>query len=107
MSPRAWRLARLIYLALATIGGVAFLPPCYGSTAKDAEVPLALQGDSGYCRYAEILIQLDLLAKPSTASLPITVDAPKPGLLRVSGVAPTSHLKSQIVASARRISGLP
>jgi osmotically-inducible protein OsmY len=74
---------------------------------QNAEVPQALREDPNYARYAAMLIQIDLLAQPATANLPITVDLPENGLIGLKGTVPNAKIKRYVTANARRISGLP
>ncbi|MFO0944604.1 MAG: BON domain-containing protein [Planctomycetota bacterium] len=71
-----------------------------------AQVPASLQNSPEYTQYAAILVQLDLLANPATAPLPIDVKAAEPGVLSIQGSVNNSRLRRFIIDNARRISGL-
>jgi osmotically-inducible protein OsmY len=70
-------------------------------------LPASLARNPDYAEYAAILIQLDLLSNPSTASLPITVSAGPQGNLTVAGTVPAARARQAVIAAAKRISGLP
>lgn len=87
--------------AILVVTAAAARPP-----AEVAKVPQTLIRDPAYNQYARILVQIDLLAKPASASLPIAVSMPEAGLLALTGSVTSEKLKRQILSDARRISGL-
>jgi osmotically-inducible protein OsmY len=74
--------------------------------APVAEVPPGLTQSEAYAEYARTLVQLDLLANPATAYLPITVSHVGQGTLNLSGLVTNNKLRGFVLDSARRISGL-
>ncbi|HVJ81142.1 MAG TPA: hypothetical protein VNC50_08740, partial [Planctomycetia bacterium] len=78
-----------------------------GAWAGDvAQVPETLKADAAYTTYSKAIVQLDLLANPATAGLPIVIESALPGVLDVRGSVPTSRLKNHVLQSTLRISGL-
>ncbi|QDU61313.1 BON domain protein [Planctomycetes bacterium Pan216] len=76
------------------------------SSLPVAEVPAELKKDPSYTQYAAILVQLDLLAAPVTARLPVTVSDPEPGMIELQGSVPSAAVKKHVIDGARRLSGL-
>ena len=73
---------------------------------KTAVVPESLAKSPAYLSYAKTLIQIDLLANPTTASLPVAVECPEAGLIVIRGRVGSEPVRQYILANARRISGL-
>jgi osmotically-inducible protein OsmY len=90
-----------------TAAGLLTLLTAWNAAAADtAQVPESLRNDPAYATYAKIQIQLDMLANPSTAAVPIIVDSPLPGVIDLRGTAPDQRIRDHVVQSAQRISGL-
>lgn len=86
--------------AAAQFTKTAKRPGAKPATADD------LQGDPAFNHYAQIIVQLELLANPATASLPIGVTSDKPGQMQIGGRVPNSRLRQYILGMAKRVSGL-
>ncbi|MGL5094530.1 MAG: BON domain-containing protein, partial [Planctomycetia bacterium] len=76
------------------------------SPTTTAVLPVGLRKSPTYNKYASILVQLDLLADPLRSSMPIVVEIPEPGVLELRGTVVDADVQQEIVADARRISGL-
>lgn len=71
-----------------------------------AQVPEELRRSEAYTNYSKMLVQIDLMANPKTAYLPVTVSAFRPGSLVVEGRVPNAKVMDYIQQNAKRISGL-
>lgn len=71
-----------------------------------AQVDEKLAASEAYAIYAKVLVQIDLLANPKTAYLPITVSTLRPGQILLDGRVPTARLREYLIQNARRITGL-
>lgn len=76
------------------------------SSSAVAHVPEELKRSEAYTMYSKMLVQIDLMANPKTASLPVTVAAIRPGSLVVEGRVPNAKVLEYIQHNAARISGL-
>ena len=96
-----WLTATIVgsLVTFATIGVAA-------SSSAVAHVPEELKRSEAYTMYSKMLVQIDLMANPKTASLPVTVAAIRPGTLVVEGRVPTTKILEYIQHNAARISGL-
>lgn len=91
-------------LSIWALAGVAMVGAARGEEL--ARVGESLRRDPAYAQYARMVIELDLLAKPTTASQPVTVVLSEAGTLAVRGFVESERLRRHILADARRISGL-
>lgn len=71
-----------------------------------AQVPEELRRSEAYTNYSKMLVQIDLMANPKTAYLPVTVSAFRPGSLVIEGRVPNAKIMDYVQQNARRISGL-
>lgn len=101
-----WELGKRSW-SIMVLTGVLALVNASAWGAEIAQVPANLQSSPEYIQYSAILVQLDLLANPATAHLPIRVESPEPGVLSLQGSVNNNRLRKFIVDNARRISGLP
>lgn len=76
------------------------------SRLEVAAVPSSLKIDQSYCQYACMLIEIDQLSHPLTATFDLRVFSPKPGLIVIEGSVPNEKAKEYVINNARRISGL-
>lgn len=71
-----------------------------------AHVDDELRITSAYTMYAKMLVQIDLIANPRTASCNTSVMAVRAGSLILEGTVPTAGLRDYIEQNAQRITGL-
>lgn len=98
------RKANLIWIALATVG--VAVTSAAASSPPIAQVDERLASSEAYAIYSKVLVQIDLLANPKTAYLPITVSTLRPGQILLDGQVPTARLREYLIQNARRITGL-
>lgn len=91
---------------LAALGGAPGAAAAAGAQPAVAQVGEELARSEEYTLYAKILIQIDLLANPNTAYLPITVSTLRSGQILLDGQVPTARMREHVLQTARRISGL-
>ena len=76
------------------------------NAGETAVVPPDLRRDAAYAEYACTLIELELLSRPTTASLQVRAVPVEPGVLALSGGVADARLRQHLLGTARRISGL-
>lgn len=105
--PTVHRKPECVAAGLVLIVGLAFVAS-RDSLAEEpyAQVPRELTVDPSYSQYAVMLIQLDLIANPQTANLPVSVVSAEPGTVVLTGTCPSDRMRSYLVENAKRISGL-
>jgi len=95
-----------VFLTTLVISSLSFTAARAASSNAIAQVSEELRRSEAYTTYSKILVQIDLMANPKTAYLPVTVSAFRPGSLVVEGRVPNAKVMEYVQQNARRISGL-
>lgn len=99
--------ALLLLAALASRANAAPPASAVAGEIEVAKVPASLAKSPEYSRYVSTLIQLELLANPAVAALPVTVVVPEPGVISLTGTVTSNKIRRFVIDTAKRISGLP